>query len=223
MPGVPVARGRCCVIVDSDHASRTSASLAAVAFTGGMREHRATTSGPAPWPGVPHAGSAPAWGQARSHSTAIAEITVAIGSTRWLFLISGGLLAADIAGAVAVAAALLGHPGAVTVATVGLLMPVALSWLVAAALLLRAQQPVTDALGEPPLGDRSAGRPVRAMPAAGRAATVGLGYGLVARRTAYRGSRRPAGADAPRTIRGDPHDRRDPCRMVLSLTIAAII
>ena len=72
---------------------------------------------------------------------------MAVGSTPWLFLISGGLLAADAAGAVA-AASLLGRAGAVAVGTVGLLMPVALGWLAAAALLLWAQRPVDDALGE---------------------------------------------------------------------------
>jgi hypothetical protein len=113
-----------------------------------MREHCAATAGPAPWPGVPHQGSAPAWGQARSHPAVLAEITSAIAGARWLFLISGGLLAADATGAVVATAGLLGHAGGVGVASVGLLIPVALSWLVAATLLLWAQRPVDDALGE---------------------------------------------------------------------------
>ena len=45
-------------------------------------------------------------------------------------------------------AELIGRAGPVAVGTVGLLIPVALSWLVAAALLLWAQRPVADALGE---------------------------------------------------------------------------
>ncbi len=113
-----------------------------------MREHCATASGPAPWPGVPREGSAPARGQARSRPAAIAEVTAIAGGTRSLFLTSGGLLAAGVAGAVAVAAELLGRADAVAVVSVGLLIPVALSWLVAAALLLWAQRPVADALGE---------------------------------------------------------------------------
>jgi hypothetical protein len=113
-----------------------------------MREHCAAASGPAPWPGIPRGGSAPARGQARSTQADIAEVTLAIGRTRWLFLVSGGLLAADIAVAAATALALLSHGGAVAAVSVGLLLPVMLSWLVAAALLLWAERPVADAVGE---------------------------------------------------------------------------
>ena len=46
------------------------------------------------------------------------------------------------------AAELLGRRDTVAVGTVGLLIPVALSWLVAAALLLWAERSVADAVGE---------------------------------------------------------------------------
>ena len=78
----------------------------------------------------------------------IAELASAIGDPLSLLLISGGLLAADLAGAAATVAILLTHGGAVAVGTAGLLIPVALSWLVAAALLLWAERPVADAVGE---------------------------------------------------------------------------
>jgi hypothetical protein len=81
-------------------------------------------------------------------SAAIDEFASAIGDTRWLFLISGALLAADVAGAAATVAVLLGRGGTVAVGNVGLLVPVALSWLAASALLLWAERPVTDAVGE---------------------------------------------------------------------------
>jgi hypothetical protein len=142
------ARGSRCVIVDSDLASRSPAFPAAVAFTRCMREHCAAESGPAPWPGVPHEGSAPARGQARSYPAVVGEITSAVDRTQGLFLMSGGLLAGDAAGTVAVAVGLLGHRGALAVGTAGLLIPVTLGWLVSAALLLWAQRSVDDALGE---------------------------------------------------------------------------
>jgi hypothetical protein len=114
-----------------------------------MREYCAEASAPAPWPGVPLGSPAPVEGQARDLPTSIAEFISAIGDTRWLFLISGALLAADIfGGAAATMAVMLGRHGAVVVGTVGLLIPVALSWLVAAALLLWAERSVADAIGE---------------------------------------------------------------------------
>jgi hypothetical protein len=79
---------------------------------------------------------------------AIAEITSAVAGTRWLFLTCGGLLAADVAVAAAAVAELLGRAAPVAVAAVGLLIPVGLCWLVAAVLLLWAQRPVADAVGE---------------------------------------------------------------------------
>jgi hypothetical protein len=112
-----------------------------------MHEHLAAAE-PGPWPGPRQADRTPVDGLAWNYPAAISEITSAIGDTRWLTLISGGLLAADIAGAAAMVAELLGRRDAVAVGSVGLLVPVILSWLVAAVLLLLAERPVAGALGE---------------------------------------------------------------------------
>ena len=112
-----------------------------------MHEHLAASE-PGPWPGLPQEDRTPADGLAWSCPAAISEITAAIGDTRWLALISGGLLAADIAGAAATVAELLGRRDAVAVGSVGLLVPVVLSWLVTAVLLLLAERPVAGELGE---------------------------------------------------------------------------
>lgn len=83
-----------------------------------------------------------------SPPAAIFEIVTVIGDTRRLALISGVLLAADIAGASAAAIALLARHDLAAVGSIGLLAPVALSWLVAALFLLLAEQPLVGALGE---------------------------------------------------------------------------
>jgi hypothetical protein len=112
-----------------------------------MHEHRAASE-PGPWPGLPREDRTPADDLAWGCPAAISEITSAIGDTRWLTLISGGLLAADIAGAATIVAELLGHRAAIAVGSVGLLVPVILSWLVTAVLLLLAERPVAGELGE---------------------------------------------------------------------------
>jgi hypothetical protein len=78
----------------------------------------------------------------------IAESISAIGDTRGLFLVTGGLLAADVAGGAVTMALLLGRGGTVALVTIGLLIPAALAWLAAAVLLLWAERPVADAVGE---------------------------------------------------------------------------
>lgn len=70
-----------------------------------------------------------------------------MGETWWLVLVSGGLLAADVAGAGATVAELLRHRDAIAMGSLGLLVPVMLCWLVAATLVARAEWPVADALG----------------------------------------------------------------------------
>jgi hypothetical protein len=112
-----------------------------------MHEHR-VASEPSSWPGLPREDRTPADGLAWSCPATISEITSAIGDTRWLTLISGGLLAADLAGAAATVAELLGRRGAVAVGSVGLLVPVILGWLATAVLLLLAERPVAGELGE---------------------------------------------------------------------------
>jgi hypothetical protein len=113
-----------------------------------MREHLRTVSGPGPWPGLPHEGSAPASDQEPSDPAAVPAITAAISDTRWLVLISGALLVADIAGASVTTAELLGRQSAVAVGSIVLLVPVLAGWLAAAALLIHAERPVVGALGE---------------------------------------------------------------------------
>jgi hypothetical protein len=90
----------------------------------------------------------PADGQGWSYPAAIFDIISSIGDTRWLVIICGCLLAADISGAAVTVAELLGRRDAVAAGSVGLLVPVILSWLVAAVLLLLAERPVAAALGE---------------------------------------------------------------------------
>ena len=116
-----------CVIWDSEPASRGPPPGAASGLTGLMREPPALAAGPRP---------------------CISDITTVISGTRHLALLAAALLAADIAGASAATAALLGRRGAVAAGSVGLLVPVLLSWLVAGSLLLLAERPVAGALGE---------------------------------------------------------------------------
>ncbi len=113
-----------------------------------MHEYLEAPAGPAPWPGIPHADSAGDHAHEAGCQAAVSDITTAIGDTRWLVLVSGGLLAADVAGAATVAGDLLGRPGAAAMGSVGLLVPVMVSWLAAVALLLLAERPVAGALGE---------------------------------------------------------------------------
>jgi hypothetical protein len=111
-----------------------------------MHEHLAISE-TRRWPGPPPGHPAPADDREWSYPGAITEITAAIGDTRRLISVSGGLLAADIAGAAALTAALLARPDAVTAGALWLLAPFLVGWLAAAALLLHAERPVAGALG----------------------------------------------------------------------------
>jgi hypothetical protein len=110
-----------------------------------MHESLFRAPGPSPWPGQPRE-SAPADDQAWSYPAAISEITSAAANTRSLVLVSGGLLAVDIGGAAASVGELLSHRDAIAMGSVGLLVPVLLCWLTAAALVVRTESPVADAL-----------------------------------------------------------------------------
>jgi hypothetical protein len=112
-----------------------------------MYEYQSYAPGANPWwPGEPRE-PAPADDQPRDYSAAVSEITVVVADTRWLVLVAGGLLVTDIGGAAAAGAALLGHRDAIALGSAGLLIPVLLCWLVATALVIRAELPVADALG----------------------------------------------------------------------------
>jgi hypothetical protein len=107
-----------------------------------------TAAGPGPWPEPPRRDTTPADDLRRTHPAAISAVTSAVSDPGWLILVSGGLLAADVAGAAAILTDLLGRRDAATLMSVGLFVPVMLSWLVTAALLLLAERPVTGALAE---------------------------------------------------------------------------
>jgi hypothetical protein len=118
-----------------------------------MREHLTAPLEPPPWPGPQNHDPASRdfedlAGDEAGCPAAVSEITTAIGDTRWLILVSGALLAADVAGEALATAELLGRRDSVALGLVCLLVPVMLSWLVATALLLAAERPVTSALGE---------------------------------------------------------------------------
>ncbi len=114
-----------------------------------MREQLTLPPDPGAWPGTPGEYRAPADREAYGYPGAVTEIVSAIGDTRRLTLISGALLAVDLAGMAIVVSALLNRGHAVALGTAaGLLMPVVLSWLAAVLLVLLAEWPVAGGLGE---------------------------------------------------------------------------
>jgi hypothetical protein len=86
--------------------------------------------------------------QAFDRTAAIAGVITVTGDTRRLSHISAGLLAAVLVGAATMGAALLvrGHP--LALGSLGLLAPVLVIWLLAAALVLHSEGPVTSAFAE---------------------------------------------------------------------------
>lgn len=79
---------------------------------------------------------------------AVAEIIRTMSNARRNFLISGGLLAADIAGAALTISSLLSHGRGVTLGTAGLLVPVIGGWLITALFMVLAEQPVAGSISE---------------------------------------------------------------------------
>jgi hypothetical protein len=79
---------------------------------------------------------------------AVADVIAVIGDTRRLTQVAAGLLAAVLVGAATLGAALVGRGHVLAVGSVALLLPVAVSWLVTAALVLSSEVPVTRALGQ---------------------------------------------------------------------------
>jgi hypothetical protein len=100
------------------------------------------------WPGTPRRDQHLASNQANDCATATANVISVIGDTRRLVLISGGLLAGDLVGAGSVSSALLTRGHVVALVSVSLLLPVALSWLVTAVVVILAERPVAGGLGE---------------------------------------------------------------------------
>lgn len=116
-----------------------------------MSEQLISASGPDLWPGFPwgnNKNNEPVDAQEHDCAAAVTQITSLMGDTRRLILVAGGLLTADIAGMAVAVSALLGHGAGVGLSSVGLLAPVMVSWLAAAALMILAEQPVAAALGE---------------------------------------------------------------------------
>lgn len=75
---------------------------------------------------------------------AVAEVIAITGDTRRLTHVSGGLLAGVLVGAATVVAALLVRGQLLALGTVGLLVPVIVSWLVTATLVLLSERPVVS-------------------------------------------------------------------------------
>jgi hypothetical protein len=113
-----------------------------------MHEQLASPPEPSAWPGTSRRDRGLAGDQLYGCPAAITDVIAAVGDARRLLLISGGLLVGDLVGTSSVVSALLGRGHAPSLASLCLLLPVLLSWLGTAAMLLRAERPVTCALGE---------------------------------------------------------------------------
>jgi hypothetical protein len=90
----------------------------------------------------------PTDGQEPSWPEAVAQITSITGDVRWLILVSGGLLAANLVGVALVVTALLGRHGVWMLGSLGLLVLVILGWLRTSLFVVLAERPVAGALGE---------------------------------------------------------------------------
>jgi hypothetical protein len=113
-----------------------------------MREWLPSSPDPGAWPERPEWGRALPDDPGCDRTAAITGVILVTGGTRRLTLISAGLLAADVVGAAIVVSALLGRGKVLALGSVGLLVPVTLSWLVTAVLVLLAEGPVTSAFSE---------------------------------------------------------------------------
>jgi len=122
-----------------------------------MREWLSFPPEPAVWPEAP--GRGPVLADDRGHDLtgAVVDIISATGDTRRLTCLSAGLLAGVLVGAATVTAALLTRGHALAVGSVGLLLPVLISWLVTVGLVLSSESPVTGAFAQL---RRSTGAPV---------------------------------------------------------------
>jgi hypothetical protein len=85
---------------------------------------------------------------AAARTADILKLISVAGDTRRLGFASTGLLAAVLVGTAAVGSALAVGGHVLAVGSVAVLLPVAVSWLVTAVLVLAAERPLTGALGE---------------------------------------------------------------------------
>jgi hypothetical protein len=112
-----------------------------------MYEYPSGQAGAVTWPAPPGQERIVA-GNSAFDRTAVAEVIAITGDTRRLTHISGGLLGVVLAGAATVGAALLVRGQLPALGTLGLLIPVVMSWLVTAALVLNSEGPVASAFAE---------------------------------------------------------------------------
>jgi hypothetical protein len=113
-----------------------------------MYEPLVSPSEPSAWPATSRRDRGVAGDQVCGCSAAFADVISVIGDARRLLLISGGLLAGDLIGTASVVSALVGRGHAPALVSLCLLLPVVLSWLLTAAVMLLAERPVAGALGE---------------------------------------------------------------------------
>jgi hypothetical protein len=104
--------------------------------------------GPGTWPAPAASHVRPLDGESQDCAAAVAQITSVTSETRWITLVAGGLLAADLIAASVMMAAMFGRDHVYALATVGLLALVGLSWLRTSVLMVMAEWPVAAALGE---------------------------------------------------------------------------
>ena len=102
---------------------------------------------PGPWPPAAERTAALGGDLGCRCTVAVADVIAVIGDTRRLTQVAAGLLAAVLLGAATLGAALTSRGQVLAVGSVALLLPVAVSWLVTAALVLLSEVPVTRALG----------------------------------------------------------------------------
>jgi hypothetical protein len=113
-----------------------------------MQEYLFNQAEPSMWPEPPGRGHALTDAQTFDPAVAISDVIAVTGDTRRLTYISAGLLATVLMGAATVGAALLLRGQPLAMGSLGLLMPVLVSWLVTAALVLFSEGPVTSAFAE---------------------------------------------------------------------------
>jgi hypothetical protein len=113
-----------------------------------MHEYLFPQAQPSAWPEPPQRERSLADAQAFDPTAAIADVIAVTGDTRRLSHISAGLLAAVLVGAATLGSALLVHGHPLALGALGLLVPVLVSWLTAATLVLYSEGPVTSGFAE---------------------------------------------------------------------------
>jgi hypothetical protein len=122
-----------------------------------MQEEPLSPRGSGTWPEPAASHVRPLDGGSQDCAAAVAQITSVTSETRWITLVAGGLLTADLIAAPVMMAAMFGRDHVYALASVGLLALVGLSWLRTSVLMVMAEWPLAEALGEL---RRAAGAPV---------------------------------------------------------------